>query len=832
MIVRPDGPIPCRLMIVGEAPGYKEELRGVPFVGASGMELNRMLGEAGLSRSESFITNVARERPQGNDISFFIAKSKKDITQNHHPLRDKWVTRQIIEGFELLKKEISFVKPNVIIALGNVPLWALTGKWGISKWRGSMLYTDFTSQGSSSTLSAIKVIPTIHPAAILREWSQRPSVVHDLKRARRFIDGQPYPKPSWNFLVRPGISQVRSFLNSILNSLIVPRRISFDLETRAGHIACAGISHTKVHGLCIPFMCMERREGYWCAADEGEIIYLLWRVLTHRNARVIGQNLLYDSQYTWRHWGFVPRVSQDTMISQHSIFADSPKNLGYISSLYCNYYVYWKDEGKNWDPKVGEDQLWYYNLEDCVYTAESADVLLSTADQLGLRGVHDMQQAMFWPVLQAMQIGVRIDLDVRGELTSEVQSEIEKREGFLKDVLGHPVNPRSPKQMQCLFYDDLKLPIQMTRALKGVPARVTLNDEALEKLKRLEPLCRPIITAIQDIRTLSIFLGTFLEAELDIDGRMRTAFNIGGSESGKSAPKTFRLSSSENAFGGGANLQTIPSEKSKSVGKAAARGSIPALGDPYQFPNIRRMFVPDPGKIWFDGDLDRADLQVVVYEADDLMLKSALKMGADIHLMNVFSLEGKDPPPLEELVETHSRYWTHRGPRKHAREFSKVFCHGTNYGGQSRTMAANTGRTVHEIDRAQRIWFGAHPGIPRWHDRVKAQVTSRRFIENRFGYRWYIFDRIDSIIPEAIAWIPQSTVSNVINKIWLNIYNNLPEVQVLLQVHDSLCGQMPSDKADLLKPKILENARILVPYDDPLIIPFSLKTSAKSWGDC
>src|SRR6185437_5925094 len=126
--------------------------------------------------------------------------------------------------------------------------------------------------------------------------------------------------------------------------------------------------------------------------------------------------------------------------------------------------------------------------------------------------------------------------------------------------------------------------------------------------------------------------------------RMRCAYNIGGSASGASAPKTYRLSSSENAFGSGTNLQNITSEKSKSVAKAAARTGLSFLGDPYGFPNIRSMFIPDPGYIWFDGDLDRADLQVVAWEADDEMLKSALRMGADIHLMNAFVLQGKDPP--------------------------------------------------------------------------------------------------------------------------------------------------------------------------------------------
>jgi DNA polymerase I-like protein with 3'-5' exonuclease and polymerase domains len=438
---------------------------------------------------------------------------------------------------------------------------------------------------------------------------------------------------------------------------------------------------------------------------------------------------------------------------------------------------------------------------------------------------------MFWPVLQTMQRGVRIDLDRRNRLINEVQDEIARREQFLCDILGHPLNPRSFKQMSALFYDDLQQPEIKTRAKKGIPGKRTLNDEALQLIALREPLLKPIINAISDIRTMGIFLSNFLTAPLDEDQRMRCAYNIGGSESGKSAPKTYRLSSSENAFGSGTNLQNVPSEKSKSLGKAAARGATVGLGDPYSYPNIRSMFIPDPGYTFFDGDLDRADLQVVVWEADDEMLKAALRMGVDMHLMNTYSIEGKEPPPLEELVETHPKYWDYRGPRKVQRENAKSFVHGTNYGGKAVTMSKTTGKTVHETERAQQRWFAAHPGIQRWHDRIKIQISSRRFVENRFGYRWYIFDRVESVVPEAIAWIPQSTVSVLINRIWENIYRTLPEVQVLLQVHDSLAGQFPSHLPSL-RQSINEAAKITIPYEDPLIIPFNLKTSQISWGDC
>src|SRR5271165_4707720 len=196
MICRPEGPIPARIMLIGEAPGYDEERLGLPFQGASGQELNRMLGEAGITRSECFVTNVVRQRPPNNDLSHFIAKAKKDVTSQHVRFRGRECLRPVIDGAELLRKEISLVQPQVIVALGNTPLWCLTGLQGITKWRGSMLYT---SEFGLPT----KVIPTLHPAYVLRDWASRAIAINDLRRAGKFRDGREYPKPNWRFIIRP-----------------------------------------------------------------------------------------------------------------------------------------------------------------------------------------------------------------------------------------------------------------------------------------------------------------------------------------------------------------------------------------------------------------------------------------------------------------------------------------------------------------------------------------------------------------------------------------------------------------------------------------------------
>ena len=834
MRVQGTGPIPSRIMLVGEAPGEQEERGGEPFIGPSGSELNRMLQEVGIMRSECYVTNVCKLRPPNNYLGAWLALKKKDITPAHRQLRDKYVLPPIMDGYHELLAEIEMVQPNIIVAFGNLAMWTLTGNWGILKWRGSQLTCDRSSSLDTAYDQMPKVIPTIHPAAILREWSMRAVVLNDLRRVKKHMTSRVYTdRPAWEFIVRPSIEKALGTLEDLYNKVRFGgvEWIDLDIETKIGHIESIGLSWSKTQAICIPFIGRGQKEGYWLEEEEAEIVFRLYRILTHERVKIRWQNGLYDAQYIHKWWHFIPRGVQDTMISQHSLFAALPKGLGFIASMYADWYVYWKDEGKIASDEP-EEKRWTYNLQDCVYTRVVGEALTNAASVMGLSHVDAIQQELFYPVLRAMIRGVRVIPEQKNKMANDIQEELRTREGFLYFILDHRVNVGSPKQMKSLFYDDLLQPPIMKRVLNKVTNRYemkpTCDDEALQKIAAREPLLKPITNAIADIRTLNKFLGDFVEMPLDEDGRMRCSFNIAGDAGGKSAPYSYRLSSSKNPFGSGGNLQTIPSEKSKSSGKAAARGSMD-----FTLPNIRSMYGPDPGFTFFDMDLDRADLQVVAWESDDPLLKAALKLKADVHLLNVYSIDQKDPPPLEELVETHPKYWDHRGPRKHKREFSKVFAHATDYLGKPRTVAAHTGRSVHEIELAQKAYFGRYPGIEKWQKRVIEQVKKHRFVENIWGYRWYIFDRLDdSIMPEAVAWGPQSTVGVLINKIWLAFHKNVPELQVLLQVHDSLAGQFPTYRKSTIIPLMEKHSQIVIPYDDPLVIPTGVKTSEISWGDC
>lgn len=797
MFVRPVGPVPARIMIVGEAPGEEEEVRGEPFVGPSGQELSRMLHEAGIMRSECFVTNVARVRPFRNDISNFIAFRKKDRTDQHVQLRDKWVTRELREGYDLLQQEIQAVQPNVIIAFGNVAMWALTGQWGITDWRGSMLFCD---QLKLADGSSPKVIPVYHPAAILRQWSWRQVAIHDLKRVAKAANDRVITPPSYRFIISPSfetVSATLAYLQSRVES--GPLRLAVDIETRAGHMACVGMAWSKLDAMCIPLMAAHRPDGhYWSAEEESAIAFACYKLLTHPNAQIIGQNFLYDAQYFWRHWHFVPRFLRDTMIGHHACFSNQPKSLDFLSSLYCDWHVYWKDEGKEWDAHTGEQQLWAYNCKDCVITYEVDDGVQATVDHLGLRKVHDFQQSLFWPVLETMNRGLRVDSKRRATFSFELQAELTKREAWLQSVLGYPLNPRSTAQMQDLFYSQLKQPVQLDRKTR----KPTCNDEALSKLAKREPLLRPLVRKIAEIRSIGVFHSTFVTAPTDIDGRMRCSFNPAGTE-------TYRFSSSKNAFWSGMNLQNIP--------KGGGDDATPGEEEPLELPNVRTLFVPDPGMEFFDIDLSSADLRIVVWESDETEMKAMLRAGLD---------------PYTEIAKEFYRdnRITKKDPR---RQKFKSFCHGTNYLGTPKGLADRLGLSVHEAERTQAWYFSRFPRIKKWQDDLKHQVLKRRWIQNAFGYRLNIFDRVEgTVFNQCAAWIPQSSVGILINHAYLNIYNNLKSVQILLQVHDSLAGQYPVHLAPWCRSEIVKQASITIPYDDPLVIPVGIKYSTASWGDC
>ena len=162
-----DGNPEARVMLVGEAPGRDEDIQGKPFVGRSGQLLDRMLAAVGLSRSAQdresavFITNVIFWRPPGNRTP------TEAETQMCLPF---------------LLRTIELQKPDVIVCLGATPAHRLTGRTdGILKLRGKWVTANVSGRN-------IPLLPTLHPAYLLRQPAQKRLAWRDLLSLRQMLD--------------------------------------------------------------------------------------------------------------------------------------------------------------------------------------------------------------------------------------------------------------------------------------------------------------------------------------------------------------------------------------------------------------------------------------------------------------------------------------------------------------------------------------------------------------------------------------------------------------------------------------------------------------------
>ena len=797
MSISPIGPVDAKIVLVGEFPHEQDLIKGEPFCGSPGMELSRILREAGTSREQCYIIMVYPDRVRGSRVEGLIPQRKMDIAAHHILYNGKFVEPALIPYIEALKGSLEAVKPNVVCAIGNLALWVLTGEWGVGNWRSSIM--------ESTLIPGLKVIPTLSPAILNTQWDQRPLIAHDLKRVVRESARSGIHRPEYKFIIRPTYEQALATLDRLLLKAEeafkggVKLKLGVDIETRSGHTACIALAWSTVDALCIPLMCVTDREGYWSTEQEATICLLICNLL--RKVKVIGQNWNYDEQYNYRHWHFLCPDVEDTMIMQHSCFSTLPKNLAFLSSMYLDDHLYWKDDLTNWaegPTGEGEDTYWRYNCTDAVRTLAIHPVLENIVRSTDMIEVNAFQQKLRPVVLKTMIKGVRMDTTARDALSKALQKEAKDREDWLFEVLGEEVNIKSPKQMAELFYSTLnQKEIRKRNTVGGLSP--TTDEEAMRKIAEREPLLEPLCRKITELRSIGVFHSTFVQAALDIDGRIRTSFNICGTS-------TYRFASSKNAFGSGLNCQNIPK------GGETTEGGL-------LLPNVRNLFIPDHGHTMFDIDLDSADLRIVTWESDCAWMKD--------HFRN-----GRKP-----YIEVMREYYHNQSMTKksHPREYAmfKSLCHGTNYLGTADGIAPRIGLNVHETERIQKWYFGLAPEIKAWQDDIKKQVAGRRYVENIFGYRNYFFSKLEgTIFNEAVAWIPQSSVACLINRGYVNIQENLKEVEVLLQVHDSLVGQFDSIHGDWALRRIVEECEVPLPYDDPLIIPVGVVSSKASWGEC
>lgn len=873
-----------KIMVVAESWGKTEHMKKQALVGESGQDFERALFEAKIPISECFFTNVVNERPDDNDMKLFFHKTAEAQASNAVNLKGLYPQENVLEGIRRLKEQIDHVKPEIIVGLGDYPLWALTDNSftvsndggykvpsGITKWRGSQLYT-------SQDFGGIPFLPTYHPAAALRTHAWRYMIVHDLKlRVPKALNND-WKEPNYNFIIQPSFKTVTEFLLHMLSVLQKePLEVVLDLETSVTRklISCIGLSIDPSTAMCIPTLCSYREDGYWSQTEEYEIVQLIRRILSHPHCMLIGHNLLFDLQYIIDQLWVVPRIFFDTMVGQHVLWPgggdpndpNSAKNIAQgiqrkalynCASLYCHHYYFWKDEGKDFGDNTGRDELtgWAYNCRDCVKTSEVYGAERELLDRFGLREQFKFQMRTANDfALRMMTRGIHVNQEAKAKAGTELDKALidfdEQLTNMVPEDIRKLVEPKTFKknketgerektqwftsttQQKKIFYDlmGIKPVLAKGKAKKDKDGNIklTLNKEALPVLAQREPILEPLVEKLEVRRSLGVFKSTFADMRSDPDGRMRCSYNPTGTD-------TFRFSSSKNIYDLGGNLQNVPSGKEESI---------------FNFPNMREPFEPDVGYELAEFDLSGADATIVAWEADDDDLKAAFRAGKKIHLVNARTLF-----PDETANMTDEEIKAGSGIPGSIYDSIKKGVHATNYGVEPPTLSSKLKWKISKAEEFQQRWFFAHPGIKEWQNRtdrhmnglqcwkcdtftngakvcLKCGSSTGRTVSNKFGYRIVYFDHMQDLLKKALAWKPQSSVAINCNKGAIALIDTVPHIEPLLQVHDSLVVQYPIRySASILSDCKAALHSVSVPYSDPLTIQWNVKASRKSWGSC
>jgi len=329
--IKASGPKDARIAFVGEAPGEMEEQFGIPFVGKAGQEFTALLQESGIERSQCYLTNVLFTRPPNNKMESFLV-SKKDCPPGYPlpPLSlGKYLHPDLLHELDRLWAELESLRPNLVVALGNTALWALTNSGAIGSSRGTVM--------ESTLLPGLKVLPTYHPAAVLRNWAWRVVVLQDLAKAKREMEFPEIRRTERRILINPRFEETLLWLLDAQRAPI----LSCDIETEKRQITSIAFATTPSNILVIPFWNKEHSDwSHWTEFEECEIWHEMHALLSS-HPRVLFQNGLYDVQYLWNMLVPVPGFLEDTMILHHAMYPELPKSLAFLGSIYTND-VAWK----------------------------------------------------------------------------------------------------------------------------------------------------------------------------------------------------------------------------------------------------------------------------------------------------------------------------------------------------------------------------------------------------------------------------------------------------------------------------------------------------------
>ncbi len=483
----------------------------------------------------------------------------------------------------------------------------------------------------------------------------------------------------------------------------------------------------------------------------------------------VGQNLKFDRHILANHGIRLQGIAHDTLLESYVAESHMPHDLDSLAARFTTLSVItYQDVAGKGARQIGFDQV---DLDTATrYAAEDADVTLRVHHALypqiepvpGLKSVYESIELPVADILFRMERnGVLLDREKLANQGRELGEAMLRLENQAFQLAGRPFNLNSPKQIQEIFFGEMKLPV-IKKTPSGQPST---DEEVLETLAADYPLPKTLLEYRGLAKLKSTYTDRLPQMINSKTGRVHTSYS-------QATAVTGRLSSSD------PNLQNIP------VRTQEGR-------------RIREAFIAPPGSRIVSADYSQIELRIMAHLSGDAGLLKAFAEDRDIHTATASEVFGVG---LDEVSSDQRR-------------MAKVINFGLIYGMSAFGLAAqlNLERSAAQayIDR----YFARYPGVADYMQRTREQARSTGFVETVFGRRLYL-PEINSKNPArrqgaeraAINAPMQGTAADLIKlsmiavQAWLDAEGL--QSRMIMQVHDELVLEVPEAELDQVKTRL------------------------------
>lgn len=500
----------------------------------------------------------------------------------------------------------------------------------------------------------------------------------------------------------------------------------------------------------------------------------------------LGQHLKYDAHVLANHGISLRGIHHDTMLESYVLNSTATKhNMDDIAKHYLGVAtIHYEDitgKGAKQIPfqEVALEQAAEYAAEDADITLQIHQTLINKLEQEPslLKLYEDIEIPLINVLTRIEANGVLIDSAMLAQQSMEIASKVISIEQHAHNLAGKVFNIGSPKQIQEILYNQLKLPV-----LKKTPTGQPSTDESVLQDLAVDYELPKLILEYRGLSKLkSTYTDKLPQQISDKTGRVHTSYH-------QAVAATGRLSSTD------PNLQNIPIKSEEGR-------------------KIRQAFIAQPGYKIVAADYSQIELRIMAHLSGDDGLLNAFNEGLDVHRATAAEVFGVAPEQVTNDL----------------RRSAKAINFGLIYGMSSFGLAKQLGLGRSEAQSYIDLYFARYPGVKNYMDIIRVQARQQGYVETLFGRRLYL-PEINSknnnlrqyAERTAINAPMQGTAADIIKRAMIAtdkwLISDKADALMIMQVHDELVFEIAEDKLDAYKETIRNLMATAAELTVPLVV--------------